>query len=539
MATEFDTGDAALTSGGSEVVLNAISPGVADAKLQTWLDFVTMTEGDVIEIRLKEKDRSGGTQRQVGIWTVSHSQASPIWLSEEFTLLHGWDWTLKQTAGTSRTIPYSIRKVTPEAADIQALILSDATPFPGASLTEVRLAKLASLTFTGTNKVDASLRDWLGTAPSALVTGRVDANTQAMGTDVLTSGALATTAVNEIRDAILADSTAFNGADVATLIARLTALRAGYLDNLNVGGLVASSAEATAIQNNTRVVRTVPTVIERPDSGSETRIVELLLYDSVGNMEVPDSAPTLTLTNQSSTDRSSRLSSTTMSLVSTGRYRVTYTADAADALEQLLWVFTVVEGGATRVYGNDTQIVDTTAVDFTTADRTKLNRLDVDLTTARAGYLDNINHAVAAPGDQMALVVNAITAAKIATDALTAAGVSSDVATEINATVLSAIAGLNNISYAQTQTAAAAAITAASLETQALASMRHAVHSDYLRSRRRVLEYSASSSYEVLYASNGTTPERRWPIYRDAAGTLPVRDQSDPIVVRGPEEAHP
>jgi hypothetical protein len=43
-----------------------------------------------------------------------------------------------------------------------------------------------------------------------------------------------------------------------------------------------------------------------------------------------------------------------------------------DDLEQLVWTFSVVEGGATRLYGNNSVIVDTTAVDFTSADRTKL-----------------------------------------------------------------------------------------------------------------------------------------------------------------------
>lgn len=174
-----------------------------------------------------------------------------------------------------------------------------------------------------------------------------------------------------------------------------TTARAGYLDNLNIGGLVASSAEATAIQNNTRVVRVVPAVIERPDSGTTTYRVELLLYDDVGNMEVPDSAPTIALVNQSGTDRSSRLDSTTMALVSTGRYRAIYTADAADTIEQLVWTFSVVEGGATRIYGNDSLIVDTTAVDFTAADRTKLDTLhDTRLTAGRASNLDNLDATI-------------------------------------------------------------------------------------------------------------------------------------------------
>ncbi len=183
-------------------------------------------------------------------------------------------------------------------------------------------------------------------------------------------------------------------ADTALSDAGVTAARMGYVDNLNVGGNVASSAEATAIQNNTRVVRVVPDVIERPDSGTTTYRVELLLYDDVGNMEAPDSAPTLALVNQAGTDRSSRLDSATMALVSTGRYRAIYTADAADTLEQLVWTFSVVEGGATRLYGNQSLIVDTTAVDFTAADRTKLETLATDYTTARAAKLDNADVAV-------------------------------------------------------------------------------------------------------------------------------------------------
>lgn len=251
-------------------------------------------------------------------------------------------------------------------------------------------------------------------------------------------------------------------ADTAELLTRLTSARAGYLDNLNVGGPVASSAEATAIQNNTRVVRVVPEIIERPDSGTVTYRVELFLYDEAGNMEAPDSAPTIALVNQAGTDRSSRLDSATMALVETGRYRAIYTADAGDALEQLVWTFTVVEGGATRKYGNSSYVVDTTAVDFTAADRTKLDTLhDSRLTAARAALLDQLDPAVggtaaaeidvllsritaavalasvctetrlarldaaissrAVAGDQMNLADGAITAAKLAAAALTAA----------------------------------------------------------------------------------------------------------------------
>src|SRR5262249_48367884 len=148
-----------------------------------------------------------------------------------------------------------------------------------------------------------------------------------------------------------------------------------YLDNLNVGGNVASSAEVTAIQNNTRVVRVVPDVFERPDSSSTVFRIELLIYDEIGNMEAPDSAPTISVVNNAGTSRHSNPDATTMTLVSTGRYRSTYTIDTNHALEELIFAFSVVEGGATRIYANGSQVVDTTAVDFTSTDRTKLQAL--------------------------------------------------------------------------------------------------------------------------------------------------------------------
>lgn len=175
----------------------------------------------------------------------------------------------------------------------------------------------------------------------------------------------------------------------------LTSARAGYLDNLNIGGNVASSAEATAIQNNTRVVRVVPEDIELPSAGTRTYRIELLLYDDTGGMEAPDSAPTIVLVNQAGTDRSARLDSATMALVETGRYRAIYTSTAGDTKEQLVWTFSVVEGGNTRKYGNTSYVTDAVATDFTSADRAKLDTLhDTRLTAGRAANLDNLDATV-------------------------------------------------------------------------------------------------------------------------------------------------
>ena len=162
-----------------------------------------------------------------------------------------------------------------------------------------------------------------------------------------------------------------------TLDDNYTSTRAAFLDKLNVTGNVASSAEVTAIQNNTKAVITLPPTLERPDSGSAAFKCDIFLYDTTGNMEAPDSTPTLAAENESGTDRSANLSA--VSSVSTGHYTFTYTVASGHAIEQVRITVTVVEGGATRKYGRVAQVVDTTAVDFTSADRTKLDAIHAKL----------------------------------------------------------------------------------------------------------------------------------------------------------------
>ena len=160
---------------------------------------------------------------------------------------------------------------------------------------------------------------------------------------------------------------------VDELESRLTALRASYFDKLNITGNVAASSEVTAIQNNTRVRVIVPPMMERPDSGSTAFKLHLYIYDEAGNMEAPDSVPTITAENETGASRAGNLG--TVTLEGTGHYSVAYTVATAHAIEQLIFEWTVTEGAVSRQHGAAAQIVDTTAVDFTAADRTKLNTL--------------------------------------------------------------------------------------------------------------------------------------------------------------------
>lgn len=158
-----------------------------------------------------------------------------------------------------------------------------------------------------------------------------------------------------------------------TLLSRLSSARAGYLDNLNVGGAVASSADVTGLNINTRCNLLVPNEIETPDSSTQTYKIRLHLYDEVGNMEAPDSTPTVTLTNAAGTDRSSRLSSA--SNPSSGVYTWDYTATAGDAEEQLIWLFSIAEGSVTRTYPANSYVVEQSLYRFSSTDRTNLNAI--------------------------------------------------------------------------------------------------------------------------------------------------------------------
>lgn len=97
----------------TEHTLNGTSPETTDGVFQFVVDVNAMAAGDVLELRLKEKCRSADTQRTI---IAAHligaaSAEEALWMSPTLILLHGWDFTLKQTAGTGRAFPWSIRKV--------------------------------------------------------------------------------------------------------------------------------------------------------------------------------------------------------------------------------------------------------------------------------------------------------------------------------------------------------------------------------------------------------------------------------------------
>lgn len=82
----------------------------SDGVFQVFLDVSDMVAGDILQIRLYETCRTGDVQRLAHEWILQGAQATPLWVSDSFILLHGWDFTLDALAGTI-TVLWSIRKV--------------------------------------------------------------------------------------------------------------------------------------------------------------------------------------------------------------------------------------------------------------------------------------------------------------------------------------------------------------------------------------------------------------------------------------------
>lgn len=79
---------------------------------QLLVDFNALTGTDAYTVRMYEKVRSADTQRLFLETALPvGAQTTPIWIFPAFQLVNGWDMSIIRTAGTDRTITWSIRKI--------------------------------------------------------------------------------------------------------------------------------------------------------------------------------------------------------------------------------------------------------------------------------------------------------------------------------------------------------------------------------------------------------------------------------------------
>ncbi|MEM8875296.1 MAG: hypothetical protein AAGD32_13700 [Planctomycetota bacterium] len=176
---------------------------------------------------------------------------------------------------------------------------------------------------------------------------------------------------------------AWNGID--TLLNRLTEARAGYLDNLNAGGTVATQVDLSGIQNNTRTTISMPASYVVPGSGSQRFVVYLNNYNIAGQQEDLDVVPSIAIYKPDGTLHTNAVYGTSIGGTpvtemeqnggETGRYYAYIEIDNTDTVGQYVVNFEMTEGGLTRYADRNLTLVAAPEADFNSADRTMLTQL--------------------------------------------------------------------------------------------------------------------------------------------------------------------
>lgn len=204
------------------------------------------------------------------------------------------------------------------------------------------------------------------------------------------------TVVDNIYSRIGAPVGASISADIAAVKAETALI---YADTQGIIGTIGTPAYGTVvadiadiaskvsgIQNNTRTTVAILDELELPPTGQTYYYrIQLNNFDTVGNMEAPDSAPTVAVVSFAGVSRSGNLvddagdPSTTMILDSEGRYHIRYKVTDAHAVnEGLLFTFDIVEGGVTRKIDRVSRVVEEISSTFTSTDRTNLGDILTD-----------------------------------------------------------------------------------------------------------------------------------------------------------------
>ncbi|HWB13341.1 MAG TPA: hypothetical protein VG826_29215 [Pirellulales bacterium] len=157
-----------------------------------------------------------------------------------------------------------------------------------------------------------------------------------------------------------------------TLLSRLSAARAGFLDNLNVGGAVASHADVVAI-NQSASKHLLLVTVGQYEPG-ETYTIEMRTFAAADGSAVnADTTPTLTATGQVSGSLSGNLSAAANP--ATGVYRWTYTPGSSPTLEQIRFDGWATISSATFTLSAYAQTVDLPTAVFTSTDQAHLTAI--------------------------------------------------------------------------------------------------------------------------------------------------------------------
>jgi len=218
-----------------------------------------------------------------------------------------------------------------------------------------------------------STATWSGTLATNLGTlaGHDPGSTLASASAV---SALQTTA-NAINSTVTLNA---DTSGTTTLLGRVTSSRAGFWDNLNVGGSVASHADIVNFTQSMPNALVVTSLVYPVESTNKAYPITLYIWNENGQLQDADGGTiTSAITNAVGTDRSSNFSGWTHG--STGTYTATYTVTTSATLEPLVMKFsgttTTNSIASNFVAVTQPQVNADGSVSFSSTDRTNLTAI--------------------------------------------------------------------------------------------------------------------------------------------------------------------
>jgi hypothetical protein len=153
-----------------------------------------------------------------------------------------------------------------------------------------------------------------------------------------------------------------------------------FQEKLSPGGLATAANQASLMNavnaittNTTRGKMVTPYWFVRPASGSVPYEIDVMLYTLGGQFEDPDSqAVTIHVRNTAGTSLDAALSSTTMTRISFGKYKVTYTVNSTDPVGELIFDATWQVGSMGTGTSDAVEVQDAETIATLNAINTKL-----------------------------------------------------------------------------------------------------------------------------------------------------------------------
>lgn len=231
---------------------------------------------------------------------------------------------------------------------------------------------------TSTNNLLNQLISTIGSPAAASVSA--DIASVKSDTSTLT-GRLTSVRAGLLDNLDVAISTRAAQTDMNTLLTRLSSSRANNLDNLDATiSSRASQSSIANIQNNTNFSGIVPTTLLLPTSGSKTYKFYARLFNEIGQPVDADSQTiTATVRDTSGTVVSGP---TTMTRDALGQYSMNYAVNSSDTERSLYVFFAYAVNGISF-----SQVRSTEVQEF----ESKLDTLLARLTVTRAGLIDNLD----------------------------------------------------------------------------------------------------------------------------------------------------